>query len=339
MDKYIEFENYIKDMEYITTPYEIIYDFFPDANSYEIIEGLRIILVHNHYITLSLDEQNDMLKKQIESSIKISPKLEPLEEQKTNSTVDNPHVYPHHNQVVQIISSLKYYQSTEEFRNNTKNLSQESIALLKLYLLKEINLLKKQIREKVNLNPLVDTDEERLQLLTYKSYLDELIVEQEILIEQEETENENADEQIIFVPNGKLKTYFFEDIQKYSEKYDEIYSVFENIISKKFLNSKSISTIKDMGEKLFEYKRTNGIRVMFIKRGKEIFICSLFYKDKQRSTKITSYYEEAIRRFNTFINTEFPLQPEFYIEQNELIGHIYNEIEPSVTLSKKKDGE
>jgi len=94
-----------------------------------------------------------------------------------------------------------------------------------------------------------------------------------------------------------------------------------------------------MGEKLYEYKRTNGIRVMFVKRGNEIYICSLFYKDKQRSTKITSYYEEAIRRFNSFINTQDITSPDFEIEQKELIGLIYGEIEPSTSLTKKKDGE
>ena len=339
MDQYTKFENYIKDMDYIRTPYETIYDFFPDANSYDLVEGLRIILVHNHRITLSLDDQNTTLQNKITSAVKVVPETETLDERVDNKPVNNQHTYPQREQVLQIISSLKYYKTTEEFTNNTKNLSQEDIVLIKLYLLKEINTLKRKIRTKVNIDPLADTDIERLQLLTYKSFLDELIIEQEILIEEEQKQEENKEQRIIFVPNGKSNTFFFEDIQNYQDSYDEIYSVFENLISKKFLGSKSISSIKDMGEKLYEYKRTNGIRVIFVKRGNEIYICSLFYKDKQRSTKITSYYEEAIRRFNSFINTQDITFPDFDIEQKELIGLIYGEIEPSTSLTKKKDGE
>ena len=339
MDQYTKFENYIKSMDYIRTPYEIIYDFFPDANSYDLVEGLRIILVHNHRITLALDEENNNLRNKIETAVKVVPQSETLEEPTTHKPVNNPHTYQQPEQITQIISSLKYFKTLEEFVNNTKNLSQEGIVLIKLHLLKEINNLKRKIRTKVNLDPLADTDIERLQLLTYKSFLDELIIEQEILIEEEQEKEENKEQRIIFVPNGKSNTYFFEDIQNYPDSYDEIYSVFENLISKKFLGSKSISSIKDMGEKLYEYKRTNGIRVMFVKRGNEIYICSLFYKDKQRSTKITSYYEEAIRRYNSFVKTQDTTTPDFEIEQKELIGLIYSEIEPSTSLTKKKDGE
>ena len=339
MDQYTKFENHIKDMDYIRTPYETIYDFFPDANSYDLVEGLRIILVHNHRITLSIDDQNTALQNKITGAVKVVSQTETLDDEIDAKPVNNQHTYPQREQVLQILSSLKYYKTTEEFTNNTKNLSQEDIVLIKLYLLKEINALKRKIRAKVNIDPLADTDIERLQLLTYKSFLDELIIEQEILIEEEQKHEENKEQRIIFVPNGKSNTYFFEDIQNYQDSYDEIYSVFENLISKKFLGSKSISSIKDMGEKLYEYKRTNGIRVMFVKRGNEIYICSLFYKDKQRSTKITQYYEEAIRRFNSFINTQDITSPDFEIEQKELIGLIYGEIEPSTSLTKKKDGE
>ena len=176
--------------------------------------------------------------------------------------------------------------------------------------------------------------------MTYKEFLDELTLEQDIIVEEEEKKEHTSPERIILLPHGQNSTYVLEDIQNYPESYDEIYLAFENILSKKFLGSKSIKSIKDKGDKLYEYTRTNGIRVLFIKRGNDIYICSLFYKDKQRSTKITAYYEEAIRRFDNFMSTCDSVDtPDFEIEQKELIGLIYGEIEPSQSLTMKKDGE
>lgn len=340
MDKYDKFAKDIQDIGYITTPYEVIYDYIPDASTFDIIEGLRIILVHNHRITLDLDEENIDMKQMMLDAGLLEVVPEPTQPIAKREPVDKSHTYPQNTQATQIIESIKYFSSNEEFANNTKNLSKEGIALVKLHLLKLIKQLEKKIRTKVAIDPLSDTDKERLQILTYKGFLEELILEQDILVEEEKKKTQTRRERIILLPHGKNSTYILEDIQNYLESYDEIYLAFENIMSKKFLGSKSIKSIKDMGDKLYEYKRTNGIRVLFIKRGNDIYICSLFYKDKQRSTKISANYDEAIKRFNTFMSTcESVTSPDFDIEQKELIGQIYSEIEPSQTLTMKKDGE
>lgn len=341
MDKYTKFENDIKSLDYIRAPYETIYDYFPNASSYDLIEGLRIILVHNHRITLGLDEESTKLQNKMENA-QIITKQEAITNQtaEPKEPVDKPHTYPQNTQALQIIESLKYFTTAKEFDSNTKNLPQDAIMLIKIYLLKEINRLKKLIRIKVTKDPLEDIDKERLQLLTYLEFLDTLKIEQEILIEEEEQKDENASQNIILLPNSKSGTYLLEDIRNYPESYDEISSAFENIMSKKFLSSKSISTIRDKGEKLYEYKRTNGIRVMFVKRGNDIYVCSLFYKDKQRSTKITQYYEEAIRRFNSFMELGYDVtSPDFIIEQKELAGLVYGEVEQSTSYTMKKGGE
>ena len=340
MDKYDKFEKDIQDVGHISTPYEVIYDYMPDASTADIIEGLRIILVHNHRITLDLDKQNvDMKQMMIDAKILEMP-LQREEPTSKKEPVDKSYTYPQNNQAQQIIDSIQYFTSLQEFSNNTKNLSKESITLIKLHLLKLIKQLEKKIRTKVAIDPLADTDKERLQLMTYKEFLDELTLEQDIIVEEEEKKEHTSPERIILLPHGQNSTYVLEDIQNYPESYDEIYLAFENILSKKFLGSKSIKSIKDKGDKLYEYTRTNGIRVLFIKRGNDIYICSLFYKDKQRSTKITAYYEEAIRRFDNFMSTCDSVDtPDFEIEQKELIGLIYGEIEPSQSLTMKKDGE
>ena len=340
MDKYDKFAKDIQNIGYITTPYEVIYDYIPDASTFDIIEGLRIILVHNHRITLDIDKENDDMKQMILDAGLLEAVPEPAQPVTKREPVDKSHTYPQNTQATQIIDSIKYFSSNEEFANNTKNLSKEGIALVKLHLLKLIKQLEKKIRTKVAIDPLSDTDKERLQILTYKGFLEELMLEQDILVEEEEKKTQTRGERIILLPHGQNSTYILEDIQNYPESYDEIYLAFENIMSKRFLGSKSIKSIKDMGDKLYEYTRTNGIRVLFIKRGNDIYICSLFYKDKQRSTKISANYDEAIKRFNTFMSTcESVTSPDFDIEQKELIGQIYSEIEPSQTLTMKKDGE
>lgn len=340
MDKYDKFAKDIQDIGYITTPYEVIYDYIPDASTFDIIEGLRIILVHNHRITLDLDEENIVMKQMMLDAGLLEVVPEPDQIIAKREPVDKSHTYPQNTQATQIIESIEYFSSNEEFANNTKNLSKEGIALVKLHLLKFIKQLEKKIRTKVAIDPLSDTDKERLQILTYKGFLEELMLEQDILVEEEKKKTQTRGERIILLPRGKNSTYILEDIQNYLESYDEIYLAFENIMSKRFLGSKSIKSIKDMGDKLYEYTRTNGIRVLFIKRGNDIYICSLFYKDKKRSTKISANYDEAIKRFNTFMSTcESVTSPDFYIEQKELIGQIYSEIEPSQTLTMKKDGE
>ena len=64
MDKYTKFENEIKSLDYIRVPYETIYDYFPNASSFDLIEGLRIILVHNHPSGRLLPSREDKLSTQ-----------------------------------------------------------------------------------------------------------------------------------------------------------------------------------------------------------------------------------------------------------------------------------
>lgn len=341
MDKYTEFERSIQSEGYITTPYEIIYDVFPDATSYDVIEGQRMILVHNHRLSLEISDENEKLNKIINNASDLQEKSqEPQETIKEEQTlVDNQHTYPQSAQALQIIKSLEFY-SREEFNNQTKQLPQSAIYLIKLYLYKKINDLKKIIKNKAILSPESDLTEEQVKLITFQEFLDDLTIEQEILIEEQQEKDEFFGKNIILVPNGKSTTYILEDIREYPESYDEISNAFENIMTKRFLSSKSISSIKDMGEKLYEYKRKNGIRILYIQNGNDIFICNMFYKDKQRSTKISSYYEEAIKRYYSFINTNTDITtPDFIIEQKELSGQIYGELEQSSVLKISKGGE
>lgn len=340
MDKYDQFIKDISELGYITVPYDLIYELMHEPTTVDLVEGLRMILVHNDNVTREIEEKNNLMLDMIEKSQPLS--LEQTSEPVITESkpVDSTHTYPQNNQATQIIESLKYFQSTQELTNNIRKLSQDGIALIKLHLFKELKQIKKNIRTKIIIDPLADITKEKQEYQRYKAFLDELIIEQEILIEEAVKHENNSDRRIIILPNGKNSTYLLEDIKKYPESYDEIYQTYENIISKRFLNSKSIKALKDVGEKLYEYKKTNGIRILFVKRGNDIFICSLFYKDKNKSTKITANYEEAIKRFTNYINsTQDISSPDFDIQQKEFIGMIYGEIEPSQTLTLKKGGE
>ena len=186
--------------------------------------------------------------------------------------------------------------------------------------------------------PLNDLTELQLQLLNYQEFLEVLKVEQ---VEKTNEVTQKEQEQkynIIIVPDNKSSTYLFEDIIEYPEAYEEITLTFDNVMSQKMFSSKSIRQIRDKSEKLWEYKRKNGIRVMFIKNGNNVFITSLFYKDKTRSIKIDNLYDEAIRRFNNFVATGVDYTSvDFAIEQKELIGTIYGEIETGITYKKVGD--
>ena len=67
-----------------------------------------------------------------------------------------------------------------------------------------------------------------------------------------------------------------------------------------------------------------------------IAICSLFFKDKQKSSKIESYYEEAITRFREqkkYIEENLN-NPDFMINQSILVGQIYSLLDSDYTLKK-----
>ena len=61
--------------------------------------------------------------------------------------------------------------------------------------------------------------------------------------------------------------------------------------------------------------------------------------ESEKSIKIENYYREAISRYE--LNKEYILSvissPDFYIEQDELIGQITSLLEESISLKKVGD--
>ena len=337
MDKFQQFELKIEKMDYIRNPYDFIYETEEDFNSYEFLEFVRIIHCHNQQVTTQVKKETSAISSIIDAAQPLTL-VEEVKEEKTAETVDNSYTYPQDSQTEQILKSLEYFKTVEEFENNIKGINELGIYKIKLYLLKLIIETTKKIQLSVLRSPLNDFTELQIKLLNYKEFLDLLKVkevEEKIEVAKKEKEKQYN---IIIVPDNKSSTYLFEDIIEYPESYEEITLTFDNIMSQQIFSSKSIKQIRDKSEKLCEYKRKNGIRVMFIKNGNNIFITSLFYKDKQRSTKIDHLYDEAIKRYNNFIATGIDYTSiDFAIEQKELIGAIYGEIETGITYKKVGD--
>lgn len=338
MDKFQQFEQAIENMGYITNPYDLIYDLTDNPNSYELIEFIRMIHYHNQNVTEKVEIETKTITSIMASSKIVEQTMTPQLQVVKEEIVDNSYTYPQDSQVDQVIQSLEYFKTVEEFSNNIKGINEQGIYKIKLYLLKLIIETTKAIKRAVLVSPISDLTELQLKILNYQEFLN-ILQEKQI-----ETTNEIAKKEkvlpynIIIVPDTKSSTYLFEDITSYPESYEEITTAFDNIMSQQMFSSKSIKQIRDKNEKLYEYKRKNGIRVLFIKNGSNIFVTSLFYKDKQRSTKIDQQYEEAIKRYNIFINSEIDFTSvEFQIEQKEAIGSIYGEIESGITYRKKGD--
>lgn len=337
MDKFQQFELKIANMGYIGNPYDFIYENEEDLNSYELLEFVRIVHYHNQEVTKQVRNESSKINSIIESAQPLTKKEE-VKEQIITETVDNSYTYPQDSQTEQVIKSLEYFKTREEFENNIKGISEQGIYKIKLHILSLIIKTTKKIQLNILRAPLNDLTELQLQLLNYQEFLEVLKVEQ---VEKTNEVTQKEQEQkynIIIVPDNKSSTYLFEDIIEYPEAYEEITLTFDNVMSQKMFSSKSIRQIRDKSEKLWEYKRKNGIRVMFIKNGNNVFITSLFYKDKTRSIKIDNLYDEAIRRFNNFVATGVDYTSvDFAIEQKELIGTIYGEIETGITYKKVGD--
>lgn len=327
MDKFQQFEQAIENMGYITNPYDLIYELTDNPNSYELIEFIRMIHYHNQNVTEKVETENETMTSIMNSSKPIALAVSSTQSVEKTS-VDNSYTYPQDSQVEQVIKSLEYFKTKDEFTNNIKGISEQGIYKIKLYLLKLIIETTKAIKRAILVSPVSDLTELQIKILNYQEFLNVLQEKQIETTGEVSKKEQKLPYNIIIVPDTKSSTYLFEDITSYPESYDEITSAFDNIMTQQMFSSKSIKQIRDKSEKLYEYKRNNGIRVLFIKNGINIFVTSLFYKDKQRSTKIDQYYEEAIKRYDIFINSQIDFNSiDFQIEQKELIGSIYSEIE------------
>ena len=259
------------------------------------------------------------------------------EQEQPKNTISKPSIeeeYNHPKELTSIIEQLKY-SNEDEIDNIIKRIPIEDYSILKIQLYKQLLNTKKELISALNKNPLANITNKQKEILRYKSILESLSYIQQEITEKEEEKKYN----IIFVPNKNKESYFFEDLTNLIESSDELSIIFEKIISHQFLKSKGIRQLVSY-DKLYEYKTKSGFRVLYVTMGNNnIAICSIFYKDKQKSIKIANNYEEALNRYKnnkTYIEENITT-PDFLIEQNEFIAHIRTILENrnQYSLSKK----
>lgn len=322
---------------FIKNPTDFLYEHLDYVTDEEYIHCMKLITDYNLKFINEKSKKIEKLKltlKDLSPIIATEEKVSPKEEKQGKNT----RTYKDLSEIIKyIIYNALNGDLTDETKKGLSHLSPEDILRIRLYLKKQIIDTEKEIKAKILYSPLENITKLQENLNLYEFSLDfmkELADAEEMeVLDIEEKEYSN----IVFAPNRKKSTYFLQDIIEFPEKTDEMKIAIDKIMSGYFLKTKDLKPIKGYEENLWEYTNPNGIRVLYLLHDSTIIICSLFYKDKQKSTKIENEYEEAIRRFyNTkeYIETNFN-NPDFHIEQEELKEQINSFLDKGITLAKK----
>jgi hypothetical protein len=327
-----QFEKLMEEVDYyIDRPTSFLYEKIEDPTLQEIVECTRVIALNNLYYIQDKKEELEKIKKVLEQARDIQPSKTIEEERKTTIEPTSKKEYRDLSEVMKLII---YNCLSDETIKVLESLSKEDYQRIKLQIYKLIIETKKQIKLSILNNPIADIKQLQENLNNY-----ELILEMLKDLELENKEEEELSQEysnIIFAPNTKQSTYLYEDILEFPERTKEIKLILEKIVDGYFLRTKDTKAIEGYQENLYEYKHPNGIRVLYIVTGKIITICSLFMKDKQKSIKISSEYDEALSRYYnsiSYIKDNFD-NPDFHIEQAELVGEIFSLLD-GVSLTKK----
>lgn len=327
-EKLIESINY-----YISNPTTFLYEQIEDPTLQEIVECSRAIALNNYYYISDKRENNEKLLASLTGATVIvaSPTISVLTPPKEKI------VQRKQKDLSEILELIIYSNLSDETMKILENISQEDFKLLKLQIYKLILDTKQMIRQSILTNPTADISSLQDKLNTYELVLEIASTELKTTHKEDQEEEFTSEySNIIFAPNNKKSTYLYEDISEYSARAKEIKLIFEKLVDGYFLKTKDTKPIEGYQEKIFEYKHPNGIRILYIVTGNIITICSLFMKDKQKSSKIANEYDEAIARFyecKNYIEKNFN-NPDFHIEQAELVGEIFSLLD-GITLSKK----
>lgn len=232
-----------------------------------------------------------------------------------------------------LINTLFNQEDITPFINN---LREEELDSIKFAVYKIVLDLEKQIRYEILHNPSKDISSLQKKVIAYRSLLRSLHKKE--IKNKEQTSEYQISEKIILVPNKHNISCILEDAREYPERRSEISIMLNKIMSGNFFKNKDIKSLVSYDEKLCEFRHPNGLRVLFIKMPNDYYaLCSLFFKDKQKSTMISQTYEEAIKRFNDAKSTlENYRKPDFKIEQAELIGELYGYFEDGKSLDLKR---
>ena len=336
MERVEKFERKVEKIDtFIQASTSFIYDEIEDPSTQELIECTRAII----YCNLNyLAKKEETVKKLRQTMATVAPITASIVEPSLPTQKDKPLPREHKN-IQELIDLITYSYLDEDTMRILETQSHDDIVRIKLHFLKLIIALKKEIKESCIYNPASDISKLQFDLDSYMLILDtisELEKREQVVEIEEEKEYSN----IIFAPNGHRSTYLYEDIIEFPDKSKEIKLIVDKLVDGYFLKTKDTKPIEVYQEGLYEYKHPNGIRILYVADGNIMIICSLFMKDKQKSSRISNEYDEAISRYHNareYIVSNFN-NPDFHIEQGELIGEIFEALD-GPTLSKKVGDE
>ena len=337
MERVEKFEKMVEKVDtFIQASTTFLYDHIEDPNSAEVIECTRAISLSNLDFIQRKEDSLNRLRETMANCAPITASI--IKNQPTtNKDKKTPRTFKN---IQELIDHITYSNLDSDSLRVLEQQPHEDRARVKLHFYKLILETKKVIRELCLSDPFADIKELQSDLEMFTLILD-TIKEIDQKKEIEETPKEEKEySNIIFAPNGKRSTYIFDDISEFSEKAKEIKLIIDKLRDGYFLKTKDTKSIEGYQENIYEYKHPNGIRILYIVEGNIIIICSLFMKDKQKSSRITNEYDEAINRYYSsreYIINNFN-DPYFHIEQSELIGEIYQLFE-DMGLSKKVGDE
>lgn len=327
-----KFERLTEEIDYyINNPTNFLYEHIEDPNLQEIVECTRAIALNNYaYIEKKksdVTELRTLIKnaKPIIETKEVKESLPDLETEPEKKSAD----------LTELLELVIYSCLEDDYNKLLEQISQEDIKLLKFEVYKLILETKRSIKTAIMLNQMTDISKLQDNLNTYELVLENLMsIKRRQVTAEIEVNKEYSN--IVIAPKNKTNTYLYEDISEYPERIKEIKLIFEKIVDGYFLKTKDTKSIEGYQENLYEYKHPNGIRILYLVNGNIITICSLFMKDKQKSTRIANEYEEAIKRYYEsydYITKNFD-NPDFHIEQAEMVGKIFSLFE-GITLTKK----
>ena len=321
-----KFKKLVSSTDYISNPLDFYYTNSPE--SVPLVEGLRIIYIHNNQIIENMEKENTELGRVVTSPTVVSkrdipsPVIAPSKEVKSK---------PISSSIIDIITGI---EDLDSLTNIIDTCNSQDLAIIKLYFHKQILLLKKEIIRLLAINPLSKIDILQAKIEDYTLILDYINTEEQVL-PAEEIESSR----IILLPNTSNSSYLYEDILNYLDKAKEIKNALDKILNNYFgKDSKPLRSYSN----LYEYTHPNGIRILYsLLPNNKIGLSLIFYKDKTRSIKISKYYEEALKRLNEsklYVESNIN-NPDFYIEQLELIGELYSALEERIPLSLRKEDD
>ena len=314
---------------YVIGPYEYIYDLFDyNIDELDMVKCLNLVIKHNNQVTASLIAQNE----EMESLIKSSEKEEELMSDAVPTPPDIQQIFEEEKydniqeksqskEVVDKLIHINHHDFYDYFKSNPY--IKDYFPALKLAILRSIKELKNKILTIIADNPLNDLSAVQAELTNYNGLLDTISL---IEMEEEEVQNDfisTNDSNIIIIPNSKNSSYILDDIKSYPERFKDIQNSLNKILTGTLKDTKNIKQLGSVNQKLYEYWNKTGLRILFMKMdNNKIALSLLFYKDKQKSTKIAAYYSEAVKRYEAQkdnLNTD---DIDFRIEQLQLIGEI-----------------